>query len=52
MIMTKKIFPKLSVLILFLSAAALGLGYLWVAFDDRKQTWHDKIAGTVVLRGV
>lgn len=29
----------------------LGLGILWVAFDARKQGWHDKLAGTVVLRG-
>jgi uncharacterized RDD family membrane protein YckC len=26
------------------------LGFLWVAFDGRKQGWHDKIAATVVLR--
>jgi uncharacterized RDD family membrane protein YckC len=25
------------------------LGYLWVAFDPRKQSWHDKLAGTVVV---
>ncbi|MFO7568970.1 MAG: RDD family protein [Smithellaceae bacterium] len=25
------------------------LGYLWVAFDKKKQGWHDKIAGTVVI---
>ena len=25
------------------------LGYLWIAFDRRKQGWHDKIAGTVVI---
>jgi len=25
------------------------LGFIWVAFDSRKQGWHDKIAGTVVL---
>ena len=28
----------------------LGLGFLWVAFDKRKQGWHDKLAGTVVVR--
>jgi len=28
----------------------LGLGLLWVAFDKRKQGWHDKLAGTVVIR--
>lgn len=34
----------------FLSAAPLGLGFLWIAFDARKQGWHDKIAGSVVVR--
>lgn len=28
----------------------LGLGFLWVAFDKRKQGWHDKMAGTLVVR--
>jgi len=26
------------------------LGFLWVAWDKDKQGWHDKIAGTVVVR--
>jgi uncharacterized RDD family membrane protein YckC len=26
------------------------LGFLWIAFDKRKQGWHDKLAGTVVVR--
>ena len=26
------------------------LGLLWVAWDPRKQGWHDKLAGTVVVR--
>lgn len=34
----------------FISLLPLGLGYFWVAFDRRKQGWHDKIAGTVVVR--
>jgi uncharacterized RDD family membrane protein YckC len=25
------------------------LGFIWAAFDQRKQGWHDKIAGTVVI---
>lgn len=33
-----------------LSAIPFGLGFLWVAFDSRKQDWHDKLAGTVVVR--
>lgn len=34
----------------FLSLCAVGLGFIWVAFDDEKQSWHDKIAGTTVVR--
>jgi uncharacterized RDD family membrane protein YckC len=33
----------------FVSVLPLGLGILWVAFDSRKQGWHDKIAGTLVV---
>jgi uncharacterized RDD family membrane protein YckC len=32
-----------------LSALVLFLGFLWIAIDRRKQGWHDKIAGTVVV---
>jgi uncharacterized RDD family membrane protein YckC len=35
---------------LLLSMAPLGLGFLWVAFHPRKQAWHDKLAGTLVVR--
>ena len=34
----------------FLSLAPAGLGFIWIAFDGEKQAWHDKIAGTVVVR--
>ncbi|PHV10609.1 RDD family protein [Chitinimonas sp. BJB300] len=34
----------------YVSAIPLGLGLFWVAFDPRKQGWHDKLAGTVVIR--
>lgn len=34
----------------YLSTIPLGLGFIWVAFDERKQGWHDKLAGTVVVR--
>ncbi len=34
----------------FVSTIPLGLGLLWVAFDAKKQGWHDKLAGTVVVR--
>ena len=34
----------------YVSLIPLGFGYFWVAFDGRKQGWHDKLAGTVVVR--
>jgi uncharacterized RDD family membrane protein YckC len=34
----------------FLSLFFLFLGFIWIAFDPEKQGWHDKIAGTVVVR--
>jgi uncharacterized RDD family membrane protein YckC len=34
----------------FVSTVPLCIGFLWVAFDRRKQSWHDKLAGTVVVR--
>jgi uncharacterized RDD family membrane protein YckC len=34
----------------FVSSIVLGLGYLWAIRDSRKQTWHDKIAKTVVIK--
>lgn len=33
-----------------LSTIPFCLGFFWVAFDARKQGWHDKLAGTVVVR--
>jgi uncharacterized RDD family membrane protein YckC len=33
----------------FVSILPIFLGFLWIAFDKRKQGWHDKIAGTVVV---
>jgi uncharacterized RDD family membrane protein YckC len=33
-----------------LSLVVAGLGFIWIAFDGAKQAWHDKIAGTVVVR--
>ncbi|GKS86978.1 RDD family protein [Acidovorax sp. SUPP1855] len=32
------------------SMIPLCLGLFWVGFDGRKQGWHDKLAGTVVVR--
>ena len=34
----------------FVSTIFFCLGFLWIAFDKRKQGWHDKIAGTVVIK--
>jgi len=34
----------------YVSTIPLMLGLIWVAFDPRKQGWHDKLAGTVVVR--
>src|SRR4051794_27649321 len=32
-----------------LSAIPLFLGYFWMLWDNEKRTWHDKIAGAVVV---
>jgi len=34
----------------YVSTIPLGLGLLWVGIDPKKQGWHDKLAGTVVIR--
>ena len=36
---------------LIISAIPCYIGLIWAGFDARKQGWHDKIAGTVVLQG-
>ena len=33
-----------------LSMLPFGLGFIWIGIDSRKQGWHDKLAGTVVIR--
>lgn len=33
-----------------LSFLVLFIGYFWMLWDPQKQTWHDKIAGTVVVK--
>jgi len=33
-----------------ISGLFLGLGYFWAIFDKNAQAWHDKLAGTVVLK--
>jgi uncharacterized RDD family membrane protein YckC len=32
------------------SIAALGIGFFWMLQDAERQTWHDKIAGTLVVK--
>jgi uncharacterized RDD family membrane protein YckC len=34
----------------FLSLCVVFLGFIWIALDPNRQAWHDKIAGTVVVR--
>ena len=34
----------------YVSTFGLFIGFLWIAFDPRKQGWHDKMANTVVVR--
>ena len=31
------------------NAIVLSIGFLWAAFDKRRQGWHDKMAGTIVI---
>jgi uncharacterized RDD family membrane protein YckC len=33
-----------------LSGIVFGLGYLWAIWDKDKQSWHDKIAKTIVVK--
>ena len=33
------------------SFLVLCLGVFWIGWDSRKQGWHDKLAGTLVVRG-
>jgi uncharacterized RDD family membrane protein YckC len=44
-------YPKAFVrqLVKLVSGLACGLGYLWMLWDREKQTWHDKVATTVVV---
>lgn len=34
----------------YVSMLPLFLGLIWVGFDKKKQGWHDKLAGTVVIK--
>ena len=33
-----------------ISIAFLGLGWIWAAWDEKRQSWHDRAAGTYVVR--
>jgi uncharacterized RDD family membrane protein YckC len=32
------------------SLAVLGLGFLWIVWDPERQAWHDRVAGTYVVK--
>ena len=34
----------------YVSLLPLGIGFLWILWDPRKQGWHDKLARTLVIR--
>jgi len=36
----------------YVSLLPLGLGYFWVIWDSKKQSWHDKLAHTVVIKPI
>ena len=36
-------------LMALVAVACVGIGYVWIAIDPRKQGWHDKIVRTLVV---
>ena len=34
----------------FISSQIFYLGYLWMLWDDKKQTWHDKVVNSIVVK--
>lgn len=34
----------------YLNSAILMLGWLWASWDEDRQGWHDKLAGTIVVK--
>jgi uncharacterized RDD family membrane protein YckC len=40
----------LRILVANVSLLAFGLGYFWMLWDPKKQTWHDKAARTSVVK--
>jgi uncharacterized RDD family membrane protein YckC len=37
-------------LVSLVSAAAAGIGFLWMLVDAEKRTWHDRASGTRLVR--
>jgi uncharacterized RDD family membrane protein YckC len=37
-------------LMAIVSTVVLLLGFLWMLWDSRKQTWHDKVVGSIPVR--
>jgi uncharacterized RDD family membrane protein YckC len=37
-------------IMMVVGGACLGLGFLWAAWDNKRQAWHDKVARTLVVR--
>jgi uncharacterized RDD family membrane protein YckC len=37
-------------LMAIVSTVVLLLGFLWMLWDSRKQTWHDKVVGSIPIR--
>ena len=33
-----------------LNTFSFGIGFLWILIDERRQGWHDKMAGTIVIK--
>jgi len=33
-----------------LSLVVAGIGFLWVLWDPERQSWHDRVAGTYVVK--
>jgi uncharacterized RDD family membrane protein YckC len=34
----------------YVSGLCMGLGFFWALFDENKRTWHDLLAGTIVIK--
>ena len=42
--------PTIKQFLLRFVGFTLGIGFIWILFDARKQGWHDKMANTVVVK--